>query len=201
MTIRHRLAFACSIGACLVALGWGQYLDDEPKPWEKYGLSQTEWKMIKDNNIPLSKVEELLKAGISISEYVEQPWKKLSLSERQYIQKRRSGLTAYDIELEQTSKHGGWKDENRDVLDSEVGAFSGSKGLALSFALPGYQQYRLKHRWRARVMSALAVGSVAASVIITCADGAFEGTPLFVILVPDMFWSFIDFKFTQSKNE
>jgi hypothetical protein len=201
MTIRQRLVTAWSIGVCVAAFTWSQSLNDELKPWEKYGLSQTEWKMIKDNNIPLSKVEELLKAGISISEYIEKPWEKLSISERKYIEKRRSGLTAYDIELEQTSNRGGWKDENKGVPNSEVSAFSGSKELALSFALPGYQQYRLEHRWRAWIMSAVAIGSVAASIIITCADGKFEGTPLFVILVPDMFWSMMDFKFTQPKIE
>jgi hypothetical protein len=174
---------------------------DDLKPWEKYGLSQTEWKMILDNKIPLKKVEELLKSGISVSEYIDKPWIKFKLSESAYIAKRRSGMSAYDIELERTTDRGSLKDANKGTFTSEAKPLSGSKDLALSFVLPGYEQHRLKHKTRSRIMIALAAGSVAGSLYLSVRAKTIDATPLFVILVPDMFWSMLDYKFSRENSE
>ncbi|MBN1129538.1 MAG: hypothetical protein JXA71_11155 [Chitinispirillaceae bacterium] len=190
-TIFVSILFSC----CFLFVSFAQ---EDPKPWEKYGLSQTEWKMIQDRQIPLSKVEQLLRSGISIGEYIEQPWKKYLLSEKAYIEKRRSGLTAYDIELEQTSNRSGWKDDNRGAMLSETSSLSGSKELLVSFVLPGLQQRRLGHTWRSRIMGTIAIGSIAGSLFFSIADAKPEFTPLFVVLVPDMFWSMLDFKFSRN---
>ena len=171
------------------------------KPWEQYGLSKTEWQMIKDNKIPLKKVEELLKSGISISEYIDKPWVKFHLSEKAYIDKRRSGLSAYDIELERTSDRGTWKSDNKNALHSEVSSSSGNRDLLLSFVLPGFEQFRMNHKWRGRIMTTIAVGSVVGSMYLSIADRTVEATPIFVILVPDMFWSLLDFKFDRERNK
>jgi hypothetical protein len=93
--------FKAAFFSCLLyaAFAWSGS-DDELKPWEKLGVSQTEWKMIVDNHISEAKVHELLAGGIGIGEYVAKPWKKIGLSEKKWIKKRRSGLSEYDVELE-----------------------------------------------------------------------------------------------------
>jgi hypothetical protein len=198
MTIQKTVIFIVLIGLCTVFTAQAQEMQ---KPWEQYGLSKTEWKMIKDNKIPLKKVEELLKSGISISEYIDKPWVRFRLSENAYIDKRRSGLSAYDIELERTSDRGTWKNENKNTVRSEVSSSSGNRDLLLSFVLPGFEQFRIHHTWRGRIMSTIAVGSVAASIYLSIADRTVEATPIFVILVPDMFWSMLDFKFDRERNK
>jgi hypothetical protein len=198
MTIQKTVIFIVLIGICTVFTVQSQELQ---KPWEQYGLSKTEWQMIKDNKIPLKKVEELLKSGISISEYIDKPWVKFHLSEKAYINKRRSGLSAYDIELEQTSDRGTWKNDNKKTLHSEVSSSSGNRDLLISFVLPGYQQFRIHHKWRGRIMTSIAVGSVVGSVYLSIADRTVEATPIFIILVPDMFWSMLDFKIGKERNK
>ena len=73
------------------------FCQDDPKPWEKYGLSQTEWRTIADSSISMNKVEELLRSGISVTEYAGKPWKGLNMNENAWIQKRRLGESQYDI--------------------------------------------------------------------------------------------------------
>ena len=54
---------------------WYSSSQDDLRPWERLGLSQTEWKQVKENDVPISKVEKLLKYGIGIGEYLEKPGK------------------------------------------------------------------------------------------------------------------------------
>jgi hypothetical protein len=97
MIMNKIVVIAAGILMCFFVASFGQ---DNLKPWEKYGLSQTEWKMVQVNKIPTSKVEELLGAGISVGEYVKKPWEELGLTEGDWIEKHRNGLSSYDIELE-----------------------------------------------------------------------------------------------------
>jgi hypothetical protein len=175
--------------------------DDELKPWEKLGISQTEWRMINDNHISEDKVREILTSGIGIGEYIAKPWQSLGLTESNWIDKRRSGLTSYDIELESKPIHRNWKGDSKSTMKSELGAFSKNKDLFLSFAVPGLQQARINEKWRARIMGGLAIGSIAGCVVGTIAEGHFEGIPIFLVLVPDMAWSFLDFKVALGKME
>jgi hypothetical protein len=173
---------------------------DDLKPWEKFGLSQTEWKMILDNRIPEAKIHELLQAGIGIGEYVARPWEKLGLSEREWIAKRRSGLTNYDIELEAGAYRRSAATDSNKSIPPEVPQVSESKGLFVAFAVPGLQQARLGEKWRSRIMGGVAIGSVAGCLIGSIAKGGFEPIPL-CFLVPDMFWSFFDYKVAVAKRE
>jgi hypothetical protein len=198
MTIQKTIAGMVFFGFCAV---FSIQAQDMEKPWEKYGLSKTEWQMIQDNKIPMKKVEELLKTGISITEYLEKPWDRLHISEHAYINKRRSGLSAYDIELEMTSSRGTWKSDNKGTLRSELSSTYGNKDLLLSFALPGYQQFRMKRTWRGRIMASLAIGSVVGSAIWSVSNRTPEVLPIFVILFPDMVWSAFDFKLSKDPNE
>ena len=183
---------------CCTVAGFGQ---SNPKPWEQYGISETEWKILLDNKISIAKLKELLAAGINVSEYAQKPWRNLSLTEHEWIEKRRAGMTSYDIEVEQQVKQREWKGDNKGTMKSEIGALAGNRDLVFSFVLPGYEQLRLGQKVRGRIMSGLAIGALATCIAASFGEGTFEGIPLYFVLAPDMFWSMIDFKVTAAKME
>ena len=195
MNDNRGVTFGCLFCLCITFFSFGQ---DDLKPWEKYGLSQSEWKMVKENGVSMDKIPLLLSAGISIGEYIKKPWKELGLTEGEWIEKRRSGLTAYDIELE-TKSHHHWKSESKDELSPEFSSFSSNKNQLVSFFLPGFQQLRLKEPSRGTIMAGVAIASLAGCFIGTVLEENFEARPLYMVLLPDMFWSFIDFKITLGK--
>jgi hypothetical protein len=171
---------------------------EDLKPWEKYGLSQSEWKMVQDNKISVNKMQELLSAGISVGEYVKKPWKELGLSERDWVEKRRAGLTSYDIELEMKAKRRHLKGDVKNEPSSEFASWSSGKNQMIGFLVPGFQQLRLNQMTRGRIMAGIAIVSLAGCFVGSVVEGKFEPRPLAVI-VPDMCWSFIDFKITIGK--
>lgn len=178
------------------------FSQDADKPWEKLGLSQIEWQMIIDNKIPDSKVQELLKTGIGIGEYVDKTWIKLNLTEEQWIAKRRSGLTNYDIELQNNtvSNKGALKAEMKSDFSSGGSGLSENRDAAFSLVLPGFEQLKNGKKVRGTIMAALAGGAITWCVTGSIINKRFEAIPLFGILVPDMVWSFIDFKVSERKN-
>ena len=182
---------------CLAFAVSGQ---DEARPWEKYGLSQSEWKLIQDNHISKDKLQTLLSAGISIGEYSTKPWKRLGLSEGEWIEKRRAGLTTYDIELEAKANRR-VKTDTTAAAPSGYSSFSSGGNRLISFVIPGFQQLRLKQTTRGRIMMGLAIGSLAACFAGTLYDinNHVEARPLYFVLAPDMLWSFIDFTISIGK--
>ena len=172
----------------------------QEKPWERLGLSETEWKQIQEYQIPMSKVEKLLRSGIGICEYVEKPWEDLELSESQWIGKRRSGMTEYDIELEAQSKNRERKSDAGKEIRSEFTSFSGSGDAFSSLFVPGYQQLKQKRTIQGILMTSLAGGALLWCSGASIARRRFEVLPVIVILVPDMVWSFVDFK-VYRKNQ
>jgi hypothetical protein len=184
---------------CL-CISFTSFSQNDLKPWEKYGLSQTEWKMIQDNKISLDKVQELLQTGISIGEYVQEPWKKVSMTEGDWIEKRRSGFTTYDIELEKKTNNRFSNKDGDSTASSEASSFSSPKNQLISFVLPGAQQLRFKETSKGMIMVGLAIASLAGCIIGSIAQDNFEARPLYCVLLPDMFWSFIDFRITIGRR-
>jgi len=173
---------------------------EENKPWERLGLSLTEWRLIKDNDIKMSKVEELLKVGISIGEYLQKPWEPLNLSEDKWIKKRRLGLTSYDIELEIQNSDTSWKKNMKSDAGKDIQRISENGEMFTSLFLPGCYQYKTGQKSKSTIMVSLAGGAIIWCTIGTIATKKFEVIPIGVILVPDMIWSFIDYKI-QKRNE
>ncbi len=165
----------------------------EEWPWEKYGLSQTEWKLITDNNIPIEKVEELLKIGVDITEYVNKPWEDLSLTEERWLSKRRGGMSSYDIELE-AQKNNPWKQNMQSGIKSDMGNVSRNGDQISSLLLPGYQQIKCKSPTKGTIMASLAVGALGWCVAGSVAKKEFQVIPIGVVLIPDMLWSMFDYK-------
>jgi hypothetical protein len=193
---RFSLLSALLLFFCLIPLR----AQDDLKPWERLGLSVTEWKLIQDNKMPMSKVEELLGVGIGISEYFTRPWERLGMTEARWIAKRRSGLTSYDIE--QMALVQEKKEQRTDTLTKEEREASiafvqderskENRELFASFFLPGVVQAREHQKVRAGFMIGFAAGSIAGCTVLSIANKQFTPIPLFVILVPDMIWSYID---------
>jgi hypothetical protein len=140
--------------------------------YEKLGMSETEWGMVLDSHMPLSRVKYLLKSGISIAEYFKSPWKDLGLSEGEWISKRRSGLSDNDIKTIKPASAGG---------ASCVGAFF----------LPGCFQLSRGQQAKGWIMTGLAVGFATLCVAQSVSTKRFQPLGL-ILLVPDMIWSGID---------
>jgi hypothetical protein len=196
--MKNAAAGCCGFFICLF-LTSSSFSQDAIRPWEKYGLSQGEWKMVQDNKISLDKVRTILSAGISIGEYCQKPWKRLALTEGEWIEKRRAGLTSYDIELEAKSNRRRWRTDADAAAPSGYASFSSGGNQLVSFILPGFQQLRLKQTTRGRIMAGLAFASLAGCLAGVVIENRFEARPLYFVLAPDMLWSFIDFKITLGR--
>jgi len=175
---------------------------DESRPWERLGLSQTEWRLVNENNISMSKLEQLLKSGISVGEYIQKPWVPLGMTEEKWIKKRRAGLTSYDIELEATRGNSEeWKKTMNNDAARDMQQLSENRELFSSLFLPGYYQYNVGQKRKSYVMIGLAGGAVAWCAIGSIANKRFEVLPVAVIIVPDMVWSFIDYKIDKKNKK
>ncbi len=189
--------------ACVIILLFNSFCgaQDESRPWERLGLSQTEWRLINENNISMSKLEQLLNAGISVGEYIQKPWEPLGMNEEKWIKKRRSGLTSYDIELEATRGNAQeWKKNMSNDVARDMHQLSGNGELFSSLFLPGYYQYHVGQKRKSYLMAGLAGGAFAWFTIGSIANKRFEVAPIALIIVPDMIWSFIDYK-VDKKNK
>jgi TM2 domain-containing membrane protein YozV len=145
--------------------------------YEKLGLSETEWAMILDAKLPLSKVQELLRAGISITQYFKQPWIDLDLSEDEWLEKRRAGLT--DKDMRTIGKRQASRVPNEGA------------GMVAGFFLPGTQQLSRGQTGKGWTMAGLALGSIAFCAGHSAITKSFQPLGL-ILLVPDMVWSGVD---------
>jgi hypothetical protein len=177
------------------------YSQDEISPWEKLGISKTEWIMIQDNNIPMNKVAELLGAGIGIGEYVEKPWIGLNMNESKWISKRRLGLTNDEIKskVRSPASDSSWTEHNKKSAREDLRSVSKNGEKFSSLFLPGLQQ----HKAGRKVSRNLMIGFTGAS-LAWCAAGSvynkrFEFVPIFFITVPTMIWSFADYSAHSKK--
>jgi hypothetical protein len=176
---------------CIITIASAQ---DEISPWEKLGLSKTEWMMIQENKIPMSKVAELLKAGIGIGEYVNKTWIDLGLSEEKWLNKRRSGLTNEEIrgKVKHPSSDISWKDQNRDNAREDFRSVSKNGEKFSSLFLPGYQQHKNGRKVSGNLMLAFTGASLAWCTAGSIYNKRFEFIPIFFVTVPTMVWSFTD---------
>ena len=172
------------------------------RPWEKYGITQMEWKLVNDSGITIDKLEEILRDGIGVREYAEKPWLQLKLSERGWLKKRRSGLTAEDIALDEDKETEKSNTDNKNTFKSET---SGIRDTAirhqlLSLAVPGIEQYREGEKTKGGIMGGIGAVAIIGTIALSAKQADFNATPLLLYVV-DMIWSFVDYKFTCSKRE
>jgi hypothetical protein len=159
---------------CGLVCGAATLTPADKEAYEKLGLSETEWCKIKDAKMPLSKVHELMKSGITISEYFRMPWKELDISENEYVRLRRAGHSDAEVRSMQAQKR------------------AISEGSAVqSFFLPGFNQIRRSQPVRGWIMAAAVVGSLGLLVAQNIRSSRFQPLGL-CLLLPDMLWSGID---------
>lgn len=178
----------------VVTFPLGALAQDDSRPWERLGLSLTEWKLIQDNGMPMDMVEKLLKDGIGISEYFSKPWEACNISESEWIEKRRSGLTNYDIEQAEKLKQKDFLKSQKPVETTfqEYDVSNENRLLLKSFLLPGYVQMTSNDVKKGRIMVGIAAGAVVGTVGLSIAKKQFISLPLVFVLVPDMIWSLAD---------
>jgi hypothetical protein len=146
----------------------------DKEAYEKLGLSETEWVKIKDAKMPLSKVHELMKSGITIAEYFRMPWQELCISENEYIRLRRAGHSDAEVRSMQAQKR------------------AINEGSAVqSFFVPGFNQVRRSQPVRGWIMAAAAAGSLGLLFAQNIRSSRFQPLGL-CLLLPDMLWSGID---------
>lgn len=181
-----------------IAVCYGQ---EQIDPWERLGLSKTEWIMIEENHMPMRQVEFLLKSGIGISEYFKKPWVELNMTEQKWIDKKRSGMSSYDIEIEAKSSNAEWKTEMKTGFRSEMSGVS-ENAESFSALIPGFQQFKSRSVAKGIIMSTIALGAVTWCTAGSISDKRFNSLPVFAVLVPDIVWSYIDYKVTKRhKNQ
>lgn len=181
-----------------IAVCYGQ---EQIDPWERLGLSKTEWIMIEENHMPMNKVEDLLKAGIGISEYFKNPWVELNMTEQKWIEKKRSGMSSYDIEIEAKANNAEWKSEMKSGFRSEMSGVS-ENAESFSALIPGLQQFKSGSVAKGIIMSSIALGAVTWCTAGSISNKRFNSLPVFAVLIPDIVWSYIDYKISKRhKNQ
>jgi len=184
---------------CTVSVTFSQL---DSKPWERLGLSITEWELIEKHHMTMGQVDKLLMDGIGISEYFEKPWTDLGITEEKWLSLRRTGLTTADIKRQQLMKTGEFikNEKPADNTFEELDASDETGALFTSFIAPGYLQLQDKRKIQGRVMVGLAAGSVVGTVALSIGMKQFISLPLFAILIPDMVWSMVNQK-NYMRNE
>lgn len=61
--------------------------------YQKYGLSETEWRLVREHGIELDELQEIMGIGLSLRDYVNRPWETLGLSRSRYLGLLRRGHT------------------------------------------------------------------------------------------------------------
>jgi hypothetical protein len=177
------------------------YSQEQIEPWERLGLSKTEWIMIEENHMSMSQVEDLLKAGISISEYFKKPWIELNMTEQRWVEKKRSGMSSYDIEIEAKAKNAEWETEMKSGFRSEMSGVS-ENAESFSALIPGFQQFKSGSVAKGVIMSSIALGAVTWCTAGSISNKRFYSLPIFAVLVPDVIWSYVDYKISKRhKNQ
>lgn len=184
--------FLVCIGIC--------YGQEQIEPWERLGLSKTEWIMIEENKMSMSQVEYLLKSGIGISEYFKKPWIELNMTEQKWIEKKRSGMSSYDIEIEAKANNTEWKTEMRSGFRSEMSGVS-ENAESFSALIPGVQQFKSGRVAKGIIMSSIALGAVTWCTAGSISNKRFNSLPVFAVLVPDIIWSFVDYKVSKRHKD
>jgi hypothetical protein len=170
--------FLC-FGICWLPVSAATMTPADKEMYEKLGLSEAEWGMVLDSHMPVSKVNFLLKSGISISEYFRSPWKELGLTEGEWISKRKSGLSDADIRAIKPASR------------TEAAAHRENTSYIGAFFLPGCFQLSRSEPVRGWIMSGAALGLVTLCVAHSLTTKHFQPLGL-ILLVPDMLWSGID---------
>lgn len=143
--------------------------------FEGRGITDTEWRMIHDAQMPREKIAEVLDNKVTITEYFRYPWLRLGMSEQQYLEARREGRLTRD---------------NPDLRRSQESDHQWA--VVHNFFVPGLHQFKRGQKRKASLMLGGAVFGLGLFGYAIASDKG-DVTPLaLMIMVPSMAWSSID---------
>ena len=153
--------------------------------YESAGLTQWEFQQAKENGVSRDKLTQLTELGIRPSEYLQEPWKRLGVSEEDWLSSRAKGLEDSDI-------------------DRTYRNHSGEQNIAyLSALVPSLYQWKHDETVKAIWMDALWVVGVAGLTSFAVNSDEYDNTWVYW-LIPVLgahIWSFADAFFnTQWAN-
>jgi hypothetical protein len=185
MNLRHLVVITVLwiLGATITVHGMTA---SDKETYERLGLSQTEWELVEDAGMSMEKVEELLKAGISISEYFEYPWLELGMTEKEWIERRRAGVIS-DHMIAARSEH-------------EKSYWA----VVQNFFFPGFHQWKRRQYAKSFPMTGIALVSTLLFIFHADYDEGAPGSnrhPIYLMfLAGDMVWSSIDIGIQANKE-
>jgi len=155
--------------------------------YDSLGLSETEWMLVKEHDISMTKLNEIMRIGVSVRRYCDQPWHSLRLEEKEYLELRGSGYSHNDII--QMQSH-----------ETDKDAFA----VIHNFFLPGYHQYKRGQYLKGACMTAIPVVSLGLFALHRSdrseSHPAFDYPAYLLLCVSGMLWSSIDIGVQQGRK-
>lgn len=153
--------------------------------YESAGLTQWEFQQAKESGMSRDKLTQLTELGVRPSEYLQEPWKRLGVSEEAWLSDRESGLEDSDIDRTYRNR-------------------AGEQGTAyLSAVIPSLYQWKHEESVKAIWMDALWVIGVGGLTYFAVNSDEYDNTWVYW-LIPVLgahIWSFADAFFdTQWAN-
>lgn len=153
--------------------------------YEAVGLTQWEFQQAKESGMSRDKLTQLTELGVRPSEYLQEPWKRLGVSEESWLSERANGLEDSDIDRTYRNR-------------------SGEQNYAyISLAIPSFYQWKHEETVKAVWMDALWVVGVAGLTYFAINHDDYDNTWVYW-LIPVLgahVWSFADAFFGTQWND
>lgn len=150
--------------------------------YKEMGLTQGEFQDAKAAGMSREKLTELVEKGVRPSEYLQQPWKRMRMSEDEWLESRTNGMEDSDIDRSYRNK-------------------SGNQNIAyLSFLLPSFYQWDAGETMKAIWMDALWAAGVGGAITLAVTDDTNTWMYMLIPVIAAHMWSGID-AFLSTKND
>ncbi|MBO5950802.1 MAG: hypothetical protein J6Q11_08840 [Fibrobacteraceae bacterium] len=151
--------------------------------YEEMGLTQWEFQEAKEKGISREKLTQLVEMGVRPSEYLQQPWVRLGVSEQEWLEQRTQGLEDSDIDRSYRNRSG---DQNYAYL---------------SLLVPSLYQWYSGQNVKAIWIDAIWVGGVGTLAYLAATEDTNVWMYALIPVIGAHVWSFIDAFFgTQWDN-
>ncbi len=150
--------------------------------YKEMGLTQAEFQDAKAAGISREKLVELTEKGVRPTEYMQQPWKRMRMSEEEWLESRTNGMEDSDIDRSYRNKAG---DQNYAYL---------------SFLVPSLYQWHADQTIKAIWMDALWVAGVGGAITLAVTDDESTWMYMLIPVIAAHVWSGLD-AFMATKND
>jgi hypothetical protein len=147
--------------------------------WENFdyaqvGLTQWEFQQAKEAGMTKDKLLSLLEIGVRPGEYLQRPWERLNVSEREWVEERSQGMEDSDIDRSYR-----YKTVNQDAA-------------YMSLLLPGYYQWKTGKSSMALGLEIAEVALLGGFSYLVFAENNTSGYYLIPLILGIHVWSFAD---------